>query len=124
MAMQMQRAFNAKFLVKLTRYRVGPGSYDTDNNWIEGTVTTSIIFGRVVAGNKFSQFEEGIARIVEDGGTRFADYRGMYVTNKFSIEPEDKIGYKGKYFTVLQESDESPFGFHSYILEKSENWKP
>ena len=124
MAMQMQRAFNARFLVPLTLYRVSPGSYDDDNNWIEGLVTKSTIYGRVVAGNKFSQFEEGIARIVEDGGTRFADYRGLYVTNKYSLETTDKIGYRGKYFNVLQHSDESPFGFNSYILEKSENWKP
>jgi hypothetical protein len=120
----MQRAFNSKFLVKLTRYTVAEGSYDDDNNWVEGYVTKSTIYGRIIAGNKFSQFEEGIARIVEDGGTRFADYRGLYVTNKYSIEPNDKIGYAGKYFNVLQQSDEAPFGFNSYILEKSENWKP
>lgn len=124
MTMKMQRAFNSKFLVPLARYKVGLGSYNEDNLWVEGTVTKSIIFGRVVAGNKFSQFEEGIARVVEDGGTRFVDYRGLYVIDKYFIEPEDKIGYRGNYFTVLQQSDEAPFGFNSYILEKSENWKP
>lgn len=124
MTMQMQRAFNSKFLVPLTRYKVGAGSYDADNNWVGGTVTKSTIYGRVVAGNRFSQFEEGIARIVEDGGNRFSDYRGLYVTNKYSIDTTDKVGYMGMYFNVLQQSDESPFGFHSYILEKSENWKP
>lgn len=120
----MGRAFNAKFLVTLTRYRISKGSYDVDNNWIEGTLEKSTIYGRVLAGNKFSQFEEGIARIVEDGGTRFTDYRGLYVVNKFSLLTTDKIGYRGTFFNVLQQSDESPFGFNSYILEKSENWKP
>lgn len=124
MTMKMQRAFNSKFLVPLIRYKVAEGTYDADNNWVEGMVTKSTIYGRVVAGNKFSQFEEGIAKIVEDGGTRFADYRGLYVTDKYSISPTDMIGYRGKYFNVLQQSDESPFGFESYILEKSENWKP
>ena len=120
----MQRAFNGKFLVQLTRYAVSLGTFDADNNWIEGVSTTSIIYGRVLAGNKFSQFEEGIARIVEDGGTRFSDYRGLYIVDRYSLELEDKIGYKGIYFNVLQQSDESPFGFNSFILEKSENWKP
>jgi len=124
MTMKMQRAFNSKFLVPLTRYKVNEGSYDADNNWIEGSVSKSTIYGRVVAGNKFSQFEEGIARIVEDGGTRFTDYRCLYVIEKYSVNPEDMIGYQGKYFNILQQSDESPFGFESYLLEKSEDWKP
>lgn len=124
MTMQMQRAFNSKFLVKLIRYSASAGTFDGDNNWVEGKYTRSIIYGRVLAGNKFSQFEEGIAKIVEDGGTRSSDYRGLYVTDKFQLELEDKIGYKGKFFNVLQHSDESPFGFNSFILEKSENWKP
>lgn len=124
MAMQMQRAFNAKFLVPLTLYTIGPGYYDNTNEWVQGSLTKSKIFGRVVAGNRFSQFQEGIARIVEDGGTRYSDYRGLYVTNKNALNSGDKVGYKGEFFNVLQQSDESPFGFHSYILEKSENWIP
>lgn len=124
MAMQMQRAFNARMLTKLTKYTQLVGSYNELNTWVEGSLETSFIWGVIKAGNKFSQFEEGIALHNEDGGKRFSDYRTLYITDKFVVDLEDKIFYKGKYFNVLQQSDEDVYGFNSFILEKSENWKP
>ena len=123
MAMQMQRAFNARFLVSLTLYGETAGSYNSDNDWIAGAVTTTEIKGRVTAGNKFSQFEEGLAVHNEDGGVRISDYRSLYVTNKYQVNIGDKIGYKGIYYNVLQQSDEDQYGFFSFLLEKSENWR-
>ena len=124
MAMQMQRAFNARMLSKMTRYTVSPGSYDAENVWVEGATASNIIYGVIKAGNKFSQFEEGQAIHAEDGGARYSDYRALYVIKKFSLELEDKIDFNGIYFNVLQRSDEEVFGFYSYILEKSKVWSP
>lgn len=124
MAMQMQRAFNSKFLVPLTVYAEADGTYNDDNDFVPGATTVTAIRGRVTAGNKFSQFEEGLAAHNEDGGIRTSDYRALYITNKFSISIGDKVDYRGVYYNVLQQSDEDQFGFHSYLLEKTENWSP
>ena len=124
MAMQMQRAFSARMLTKLTKYTQLTGSYDSLNKWIDGAIVEAVIYGVIKAGNKFSQFEEGLALHNEDGGIRHSDYRTLYITNKFSVALNDKISFKGKYYNVLQQSDEEVYGFNSYILEKSENWTP
>ena len=120
MVMQMQRAFNAKFLIDLTRRHTTLGSYDDDNDWVEGTVTNSPMKGRMVAGNKFSQFEEGLSIHHEDGGVRIRDYRSLYITDRYELSIGDKVIYKGVIYNVLQESDEAPFGFKSFLLEKSD----
>jgi len=124
MTMQMQRAFNSRMLTKMVRYSIPEGSYDANNNWVEAKPTKSFVFGVIKAGNKFSQFEEGIAMINEDGGIRNSDYRSLYITDKYPIVIGDKVGFKGKYYNILQESDEDVFGFNSFIIEKSENWTP
>ena len=124
MAMQMQRAFNARMLTKIAKYTQTVGAYDALNVWVDGAIVESFLYGVIKAGNKFSQFEEGIALHNEDGGIRFTDYRTLYITDKYSVELNDKVSYKGKYYNVLQKSDEEVYGFASYILEKSENWKP
>lgn len=124
MAMQMQGAFDAQMLSPLTRYSVSAGSYDDNNDWIDGATVSSLVYGVIKSGNKFSQFEEGIALHNEDGGIRYSDYRGLYITDQFPIELGDKILFKGVYYNVLQNSDEEVYGFNSYILEKSENWTP
>jgi len=124
MAMQMQRAFNSRMLSPLTLYSATAGSYDADNIWVEGTTTTQTIYGVIKTGNKFSRHEEGEALHSEDGGARYSDYRTLYITDKYPVEKEDKILFKGKYFNVLQRSDESVFGFYSVLLEKSEEWQP
>jgi hypothetical protein len=122
MAMQMQRAFNSRFLVELTRYYVAAGAYNEFNEWVEGTSVSSIVKGRVIVGNKFSQFEEGMAIHNEDGGTRVSDYRSLYITDFFTVDLGDVVVFKGVAYNVLQESDESHFGFKSFLLEKSKNW--
>lgn len=124
MAMQMQRAFNARMMTKLIRYSISDGTYDENNVWVEGRKKKNNIFGVIQAGNKFSQFEEGEAVHSEDGGTRYSDFRTLYVTDKFPINLGDKIDFKGVYYNVLQRSDEQVFGFYSVLLEKSEEWKP
>jgi len=120
----MKRALNAKMLSKLTRYIIKPGAYDADNNWVAGRTIPTIVWGVIKAGNKFSQFEEGDALRPEDGGARFSRYRSLYITDKFTIDIGDKIGFKGKYYNILQQSDEGVYGFNSYIVEKSEDWTP
>ena len=122
MAMQMQRAFNSKFLVTLTRFQETGGSYNDRNDWVVGAKVATTIRGRVVAGNKFSQFEEGMAIHNEDGGKRISDYRSLYITDKYEIDVGDIVGFNGVYYNVLQRSDERHFGFNSYLMETSENW--
>lgn len=124
MAMQMHRAFSALMLSPLYRYTVAAGSFDADNNWVDGSTVATTIYGVVKAGNKFSQFEEGIAIQSEDGGVRHSDYRSLYCKDTFPVELGDKIEFKGAYYNVLQKSDEDVYGFNSFILEKSENWTP
>ena len=124
MAMQMQRAFNSRMLTKLIKYRVAEGYYSDENIWVEGRTVKKNIFGVLKTGNKFSQFEEGEALHSEDGGVRYSQYKTLYVTDKFPIEKEDKVGYKGKYYNVLQRSEEEVYGFYSVVLELSAEWNP
>lgn len=120
MPMQMQRAFSVKFLVNLTRYSTSGGYYNDDNDWVEGTTSSQPIKGRVLAGNKFSQFEEGLSVHNEDGGQRLSDFRTLYIPDKYQVSIGDTLVYSGVTYNILQESDERPFGFKSFLLEKSE----
>lgn len=122
--MNMSRAFNSKMLVKLIKYRVEEGYFNENNDWVEGATRKSIVRGVMISGNRFSQFEEGLARVSEDGGIRFSDYKTLHIPDRYDVKMEDKIFYKGKYFNVLQQSDETEFNFKGFILEKSEGWKP
>jgi hypothetical protein len=124
MPMNMKGAFNSRMTTKLIRLALAEGSYDDDNNWVQGTVTNSNIFGVFTSGNKFSQFDEGISIHNTDGGIRISDYRSLYMQGRFKLYIGDKVSYKGMYFNVLQKSDEDEFNFSSFLLEKSENWKP
>ena len=122
----MTRAFNSRMLSKMVRYRVsdGGGTYDEDNNWVPGRNIPLNFYGVILAGNKFSQFEEGEALHSEDGGQRHSDYKTLYVTDRFDIELGDKIEFGGVYFEILQRSDERVYNFQSFILEKSKDWTP
>ena len=122
--MNMRRAFNSKMLTKMTLYEVQPGYYNEYNDWVDGSTKTSTLWGVVVTGNKFSQFDEGIAVHNMDGGTRLSDYRSLHITNKFRVSIGDKILYKGKYFNITQEGDEDDYGFKDFLLEKTEAWTP
>lgn len=124
MAMQMQGAFNSRMLTKVIRYVVQEGSYNDGNVWVEGLITKSNIYGVIKSGNKFSQFEEDEALRVEDGGIRSSQYKTLYVTDKFPLEEGNKIGYDGKYYNIIQRSEEATYGFFSVILEKSKEWTP
>ena len=117
--MNMRRAFNSKMLTKLIREYVEEGTYDENNDWVEGLTVSSTIWGVITSGNKFSQFEEGEALHSEDGGVRFSDYKSLYVTDKNKVGKGDKVISKGVTYNVLQRSDEEIYGFLSYILEKS-----
>jgi len=124
MTMNMHRAFNSRMLAAMQLFTVSAGSYDANNNWVEGSLVESTLYGVITAGNKFSQFEEGIAIHAEDGGARYSNYRNLYIRNIYTLKKEDKILFRSKYYNVLQQSDEEVFGFHSWILEKSEDWTP
>lgn len=122
--MNMSRAFNSKMLTKLVKYNVLAGSYDANNNWIEGAKVPSNIWGVIKVGNLFSQFDEGEALQSEDGGQRFSNFQTLYITDRFKLEVGDKIYFKLKYYNVLQKSDETQYNFTSYLLEASEEWQP
>jgi hypothetical protein len=124
MTMQMQRAFSSRMQTPLTLHKVNEGSYDDDNNWVQGSKKTTSIFGVITAGNKFSQFDEGISLHSEDGGARYSNYRNLYVKDKYQVSRGDKVSFRDAYYNVLQESDEQIFGFSSFILEKSEDGTP
>jgi len=121
----MGEAFDSEFLVDFTRHFSNSGTYGTDNDWVPGSFSTKPQKGRITAGNKFSQFEEGMAIHNEDGGKRISDYRSLYIkTTEYTIVIGDVIEYRGTYYNTLQQSDESQYGFDSFLLEKSENWTP
>tara|TARA_R110000851_G_scaffold244874_3_gene397640 strand:- start:4358 stop:4735 length:378 start_codon:yes stop_codon:yes gene_type:complete len=122
MAMQMQRAFNARMFTKVVTYSQGAGQFNDLNVWTDGAVKEDYVYGIIKSGNKFSQFEEGIAVHNEEGGVRYSDFKTLYVTDSNMVSMKDKIYYKGSYYNVLQKSDEEEFGFASFLLEKSENW--
>ena len=124
MTMQMRRAFNKRMLSKVDKYSIEESTYDDDNQIVEGRIIKSTMQVINLAGNKFSQFDEGEALQQEDGGQRFSDFRTLYFTSKYSLKLEDKIGFKGKYYNVLQKSDEEVYGFWSFLIEKSEEWTP
>jgi hypothetical protein len=120
MAMNMRRAFNAKMLTRLTLLKNQGGYFDDDNTWVKGEQKKSIVFGRVIVGNKFSQFSEGLATVAEDGGERYTDYRSLYVRDIYDISIRDQIIFKGKVFNIIQQSDETVFGFNSFLIEAKE----
>jgi len=124
MAMNMRRAFNARMLTKLDRYFVSVGEYDEFNEWQAGKDTKSTIHGVIMSGNRFSQFGRGIALKATAGGERFSDYKSLYISDAFTLELGDKIGYKGKFYNILQESEEDTYGFRGFLIEKSKDWEP
>jgi len=120
MAFSMHRAFNARMESPIVVRSVADGHYDDDNVWVPGAETQTTVYGVITAGNKFSQFEEGIALHSEDGGSRYSNYRNLYIKDIFIINLDDRIDFRGCCYRVLQESDEEVFGFNSFILEKEE----
>ena len=125
MTMHMGQAFNSMMETECTSYIEKEGYYDKDNIWINGTTVASKFFAVNQAGNKFSQFDEGIARHAMEGGNRFSDYRNLYVKDIWpELAMNDKVEFKGEYYNILQKSDEGVFGFYSYIVEKDKLWKP
>mgnify|MGYP003676210849 FL=1 len=123
-SMNMRRAFNSKMLTKIKRYAISGGAYNEDNDWVQGNSVVSDIYGVIKAGNKFSQFDEGISKHLDEGGIRNSDYWSLYVVEKFALEMNDKVYFHGRYYNVIQESDETEFGFHSYLIERVHNWEP
>lgn len=124
MAMNMRRAFNAKFLVSMEKYPKPSGSYNAYNEWESDPVVAEPIKGRLLSGNRFSQFDVGEALQNEDGGARLSDFKSLYIADHYSMEVGAKVGYKGKFYNVIQKSPEEHFGFSSFLLEKSKNWEP
>jgi len=124
MAMQMGRAFDARMMTRITRYSITTGAYDGNNSWVEGVKSVSTLMGVVQTGNKFSQFDEGEALHIGDGGERFSDYRTLYTKTIYTVSKGDVLSYQGTYFKVIQTSDEATFGFMHYLLEKLEKFTP
>ncbi len=108
----------------MVRYRLDEGSYDENNQWVDGRLRKKNIWGVIKTGNKLSKSEEGEALHAEDGGERFSDYKTLYVTDRFPVLATDKIGFNGRYYNVLQRSNEAVFGFYSVTLERTVEWTP
>lgn len=124
MAMQMQRAFNPRMLTAMKWYIPSSEAYDENNNWIEGPPTCKKLLGRLTVGNKFSQLEEGTSVAALPGGERTRDYKTLYCSDKYKVEVEHTLGFQGKYYRVLQMSNEDTFGFRSWLIEEYKNWSP
>lgn len=124
MAINMRRAFNARMLTKIDRYFLADGEFDEFNEWQEGRNTKSTIHGVITSGNRFSQFGRGISLKSTAGGERFSDYKSLYISDRFALELGDMIGYKGKYYNVLQETEEDTYGFRGFLIEKDKDWEP
>lgn len=124
MTMSMRRAFNFKMMTAFTRYAVAAGFYDSNNDWVEGTTIAESQFGVILSGNRFSQFDEGIALKPTDGGDRLSEYWSLYINDKYVINIEDKIGFRGNFFNIIQQSNEDHFSFNGFLIEKSKDWTP
>ena len=120
MLMSMQRAFSSRIEYPMDLYIVSAGKYNEFNEWVEGRVTNRPIKGVITTGNKFSQFDEGIGLDSSDGGYRYSNYRQLYVLAKYGVKKTDRILFSNTYYTVIQESDESIWGYKSFIVEKSD----
>ena len=118
--MQMRKAFNSRMETDITLVTIGAGAYDSDNLWVPAVGVQSVIRGVIIAGNKFSQFDEGIAIRSTDGGARYGNYRSLFVRSEYVVKITDKVIFRDTYYNVLQESDEFIFGYSSYLLEKSD----
>lgn len=108
-------------LARIALHSIGGGAYDANNVWVPTPEFTTYIWGVITAGNKFSQFEEGIALHAEDGGARYSNYRNLYVKDIYTIISSDQMSFRGARYRILQESDEEVFGFNSFIIEKLED---
>ena len=124
MTMQMTEAFDADMLTRLTRHTISEGTYDSNNDWVPGYRSTRTIFGVIIAGNKFSQLQEGISVAAMPGGERLRDYLSMSCIEKYKLEHGDMVTYKSKHYRVIQMSDEDTYGYREYLLEKDKNWSP
>lgn len=125
MTMNMGRAFNAKFMTRITLYVIAKGSHNENNDWTEGSVKAKYIRVVLTSGNKFSQFDEGVSLHNLDSGKRFSDYRQIYVKAHYGVKPGDKFGYRGKFYNILQNTDEEEFGFHGFMIEQNDKgWTP
>lgn len=121
-AMKQNRAFNFRMMTQMIHYAEGTGYYNDNNDYVKEPMAPSTFWGVSVAGNKFSQFDEGIARKSMTGGERFSNYRSLYVETQWpSMAMGAVVDYKGILFNVLQKSDEVEFGFNSYLLEQPEH---
>jgi hypothetical protein len=78
----------------------------------------------IKSGNKFSQFDEGVALKATAGGERFSDYKTLFISDRYDLTPGDKVGFGSNYYNVLQMSDESVYDFKGFIIEKDKNWSP
>lgn len=120
MAMNMGRAFHPAMLVPMKVLSTSSGYYNDDNDYIEGSKTSRSIKGVMLKGNRFSQFDEGIARHSTKAGERFSDYRTLYVrSNMFGIlTMDDHIVFRCLTYNVIQKGDMEHHGFTEYILER------
>ena len=120
MAMNMGRAFHPLMLVKMKVISTTSGHYNDDNDYVGGVKSSRVIRGVIRNGNRYSQFEESISRSATAAGERFPDYRTLFLRESIfgDLSLDSHIIYKCVTYNILQKSDETHFGFSSYILER------
>jgi hypothetical protein len=108
-------------LTNITLRSVVEGEFNEDNDWVEGAYSDSTIYGRLLVGNKFSQFDVGVSKRVEYGGTRFSNFRSLFIKDIYKLNLKtDLIVHKGLVYNILQEADETVFGFRGFLIEAKE----
>ena len=121
MTMNVKRAFDSRMMTKLTVYPIS-GVYNEYNDYVFEVGSPYTIRGVWYVGNRFAQFDEGIAVKNENGGARYSNYRTLYTKKNLNVT--SKVAFEGVYYNILQKSDEKIFGFTSYLVEEDKNWSP
>jgi hypothetical protein len=109
MAMDMRKAFNSRMMSPLTLSKNAPGSYDDDNNWVEGGDAEYAISG-IIKGVKQSL-------LAMDGGARYSNYRMLYVKSDANVSVEDKIVSKGTIYYIAEQQNYQEFGYDVFLIE-------
>ena len=122
--MNMARAFNFRMMTDIDHYSISEGTFDEHNDYTKGKVVKRSMSVVITTGNRFSQFDEGVALKTTQGGYRFSDFKSLWAPADRVIKMNDKIGYMGLYYNVLQKSDETTFNFRGYLIEKAKKWTP
>lgn len=125
MAMSMVKAFNPRMMTKLVGYRFGQGHFDSLNNYVQGALEEYHFSARILSGNRFSQFDEGVALQTTPSGNRVSKFLSVYIPMVYGdITIGDKFKHNGEYYNILGMLDESVYSFRGFLCELVNDWNP